>query len=289
MYKPLRIILIATVLLLAYLAALVVYQVPYAWLVLVGIAAFMLCRKTYRYTAYGTARWADASDIPHLLEGSGMILGHIEGKPDKVSGTMALFDRDIPAKAACQKFLLSFQRKPPKHLVRLSTAVHTAVFAPTGVGKGVSCVIPFLLTSNDSCVVVDFKGENATDHRRARRKMGHKVVILDPFRIVTQEPDTFNPLQISTRNRPPRLDDCRDLAEALVVRTGQEKEPHWADSAEMWIAAITAMVHASRKTATSPVQSVRTILTIRRNGGGHQADVESDVWDGMLLPGSVTA
>ncbi len=161
MYKPLRIILIATVLLLAYLAALVVYLVPYAWLVLVGIGIFLLCRKTYRYTAYGTARWADASDIPHMLEGSGMILGHIEGKPDKVSGTMALFDRDIPAKAACQKFLLSFQRKPPKHLVRLSTAVHTAVFAPTGVGKGVSCVVPFLLTNPESAVVVDFKGENA--------------------------------------------------------------------------------------------------------------------------------
>lgn len=172
MYKPLRILLIATVLLMAYLAALVVYLVPYAWLVVLGIGIFLLCRKTYRYTAYGTARWADASDIPHMLEGNGLILGHIEGKPDKVTGTMALFDRDLPAKAACQKFLLAFQRKPPPYLVRLANAVHTAVFAPTGVGKGVSCVIPFLLTNRDSCVVVDFKGENARLTADARRKMG---------------------------------------------------------------------------------------------------------------------
>src|ERR1700689_4976272 len=110
MYQILRYILIAFVLLLAYLAALVVYLVPYAWLVPVGIGIFLLCRKTYRYTAYGTAKWADAADIPHMLEGHGMILGHIEGKPDKITGTMALFDRDIPAKAACQKFLMAFQR-----------------------------------------------------------------------------------------------------------------------------------------------------------------------------------
>jgi|SRR5579871_1785584 len=283
MYKPLRIILIATVLLLAYLAALVVYQVPYAWLALVGIAAFMLCRKGYRYTAYGTARFADASDIPHMLEGNGMILGHIDGKPDKVSGTMALFDRDIPARAACQKFLLSFQRKPPKHLVRLSTAVHTAVFAPTGVGKGVSCVIPFLLTSRDSCVVVDFKGENARITADARRKMGHKVVILDPFRIVTQEPDTFNPLRHIDKESPTALDDCRDLAEALVVRTGQEKEPHWADSAEVWIAAMTAMVACFAEDGDKSLQSVRALLTNpEKMAAAIKLMCESDQWEGML-------
>src|SRR5579885_3834981 len=193
MYKFLRFILIVTVLLLAYLAVLVVYQVPYAWLVAAGIGVALLCRKTYRYTAYGTARWADATDIPHLLEGDGLILGHIQGKPDKWRGTLALFDRTIPARAACQKFLMAFQRKPPKFLVRLTNAVHTAIFAPTGVGKGVSCVLPFLLTCPDSCVVVDFKGENARLTAAARRRMGHKVVVLDPFKIVTPEPDTFNP------------------------------------------------------------------------------------------------
>ncbi|HEY1270446.1 MAG TPA: type IV secretory system conjugative DNA transfer family protein, partial [Terriglobales bacterium] len=244
MYKALRYLLITTVLLLAYLAVLVLYQVPYAWLVAAGIGIVLLCRKTYRYTAYGTARWADATDIPHLLEGNGLILGHIQGKPDKWRGILALFDRNLPARAACQRFLMAFQRKPPKFLVRLTKAVHTAIFAPTGVGKGVSCVIPFLKTCPESCVVVDFKGENYLETAADRRRMGHKVVVLDPYRIVTQEPDTFNPLQFIDRESPTAIDDCRDLAEALVIRTGQEKEPFWNDAAEMWIAAMTAAVVA---------------------------------------------
>ncbi len=283
MYRILRYILIATVLLLAYLAALVVYLVPYAWLVPVAIGIVMLGRKTYRYTAYGTARWADATDIPHMLEGSGMILGHIEGKPSKLRGVMALFDSRFSEKDACQKFLMAFQRKQPKHLVRLTKAVHTAVFAPTGVGKGVSCVIPFLLTCRDSCVVVDFKGENARLTAQARRTMGHRVVVLDPFKMTTQEPDTFNPLEFIDKESPTALDDCRDLAEALVVRTGQEKEPHWADSAEVWIAAMTAMVACFAEDGDKSLQSVRALLTNpQKMEAAIKMMCESDAWEGML-------
>ncbi len=282
-YQALRFILIATVLLGAYLATLVIYLVPYAWLVPIGIGVFLLCRKTYRFTAYGTARWADATDIPHMLEGSGLILGHIEGKVGKIRGTMALFDRAIPDKAACQKFLMAFQRKQPKHLVRLSKAVHTAVFAPTGVGKGVSCVLPFLLTCRESCVVVDFKGENARLTADARRRMGHRVVVLDPFRITTQEQDTLNPLQFIDKESPTALDDCRDLAEALVVRTGQEKEPHWNDSAEVWIAAMTAMVACFAEDGDKNLQSVRALLTNpQKMEAAIKMMCESDAWEGML-------
>src|SRR5262245_15406067 len=188
-YHIIRYFLIATVLLVAYLAALVVYQVPYAWLVAAGIGLYLLCRRTYRYTAYGTARWADAADIPHMLEGSGLILGNIEGKPNLIDGVRALFDSRFTARQACQKFLMACQRKPPKCVVRLSDAVHTAIFAPTGVGKGVSCVVPFLLTDPEPAVVVDFKGENAKITAKHRyKKFRHQVIIIDPFRQVTQEP-----------------------------------------------------------------------------------------------------
>jgi type IV secretion system protein VirD4 len=68
MYRILRYILIATVLLVAYVAALVIYFVPYAWLVVLGIGAVMLCRKTYRYTSHGTARWAEAEDLEGMID-----------------------------------------------------------------------------------------------------------------------------------------------------------------------------------------------------------------------------
>ncbi len=65
-YRIMRRVLILTVLLVAYLAALVIYLVPYGWLMAAGIAVFMLFRKTYRYTAYGSAYWASAEHLEDL-------------------------------------------------------------------------------------------------------------------------------------------------------------------------------------------------------------------------------
>jgi type IV secretion system protein VirD4 len=284
MYTICRFVLVITVLLVGYVAALVIYQVPYAWLVAVGIGGLLLCKRTYRYTAYGTARWADAADIPHMLEGSGLIVGNIEGKPSMVDGAKALFDSRFSPRQACQKFLIACQRKPPKYVVRLTNAVHTAVFAPTGVGKGVSCIIPFLKTCPDSCVVVDYKAENAKITAKHRyKKFGHQVVIIDPFRQVTQEPDTYNPLQHIDKNSPTALDECRDLAEALVVRTGEEREKHWDDSAELWIAAMIAFVVCFAGEEEKNLQWVRTLLAHpEKLQMAVKAMRESDEWDGML-------
>ncbi len=283
MYQILRRILIVTVLLLGYLAALVVYLVPYAWLVAVVLGIVLLCRRTHRYTAYGTARWADASDIPHLLEGNGLMVGHIEGKPSKITAVQALFDSRLSAKAACQKFLMAFQRAPPKFLVRLTTAIHSMIVAPVGVGKSTAVAIPFLMTCDESAVVVDFKGELAKITAAARRRMGHQIVLLDPFQIVTPEPDTFNTLQFIDKESPTVIDECRDLAEALVIRTGQEKEPFWNDSAEVWIAAMTAAVVWFTEGEEKSLQTVRALLT---NPDRMQAAIkmmcESDAWQGML-------
>jgi type IV secretion system protein VirD4 len=185
--KTIRFILIAAMLLSAYIGVLATIIFPWLGLPLVLGVLFGLARKRSDLTAYGTAKWATAQDIPHMLKGNGLIVGHIEGKPSKWAGIMALFDRRRSAADAVERYLASCKRKPPRHLVRLTSAVHTAVFAPTGVGKGVSCVIPHLLTCPDSMVVVDFKGENAllTAEHRART-FGHKIVILDPFKVVTQ-------------------------------------------------------------------------------------------------------
>jgi type IV secretion system protein VirD4 len=284
MYPILRYILIVTVLLLAYLAALVVYLVPYAWLMFVALGIVMLWRKPPRYTAYGTARWADASDIPHLLEGKGLMVGHIEGKPSKIAAVRALFDSRLSAKAACQKFLMAFQRSPPKFLVRLTTAVHSMIVAPVGVGKSTAVAVPFLLTCDESAVVVDFKGELAKITAAARRRMGHQIVLLDPFRVVTPEPDTFNTLQFIDKDSPTAIDECRDLAEALVIRTGQEKEPFWNDSAEVWIAAMVAAVIWFTEGEEKSLQTVRALLTDpdKIQGAIKKMCGESDAWQGML-------
>ena len=68
MYCILRFILMLTVLLLAYLTVVVVYVVPYAWLVPVAMGVLMLFKKTHRYTAHGTARWAEAEDLEGMID-----------------------------------------------------------------------------------------------------------------------------------------------------------------------------------------------------------------------------
>jgi type IV secretion system protein VirD4 len=68
MYRILRRILIASVLLAAYVAALFIYLVPYAWLVAVVIGFVMLFRKTNSFTAFGTARFANLDDLEGMID-----------------------------------------------------------------------------------------------------------------------------------------------------------------------------------------------------------------------------
>jgi type IV secretion system protein VirD4 len=195
--------------------------------------------------------------------------------------TKILFDRRIKAKDACLSFLGVLDGAP---LVTLSRAVHTAVFAPTGVGKGVSLVMPFLMSSSDSCVVSDLKGDLATSTAQLRvERFEHRAAVLDPFCVVTKSPDTFNPLDFIDRNSPNALDDCRDLAKAMVVRTGEEKERHWDDSAEIWLTGLIALTVYYGSQNDRSLQTVRRIITDQqRLDASLRLMCESDACGGLL-------
>jgi type IV secretion system protein VirD4 len=176
-----RFFLIVSVLLVAYGLVLVAVLFPWMWLV-IGIAVVYLCKKRHSWHAFGTARWADINDLwaQDMVDGgNGLIVGHIGDSTGGFAAIRGLFNPAIPSHIACQQ-LFQNRRKPPRKLVRLNRPPHILVCAPTGVGKGVSCVLPHLLTCPDSMVVLDYKGENARISANARRKMGHEVVILDP-------------------------------------------------------------------------------------------------------------
>jgi type IV secretion system protein VirD4 len=258
--------------------------------VLIGVFA----KRGYQaLTAFGTARWANADDLRAagmLGARSGLIIGRVmgSGKPPFAKAAQELFRSWVPSKVACEQFLASVRvgRKRTLHpaLVRMPNAVHTAVFAPTGAGKGVSCVIPFLLTSDESTVVVDFKGENfrlTAEHRR--KAFGHRIAVLDPFKVVSQAPQTFNPLDFISKDSPTAIDECRDLAEALVIRSGQEKDPHWIDSAEAWISALIALVVQYGEPNDRSLQTVRTLLSSpEKLELAIKLMCSSDAWNGML-------
>ena len=248
-------------------------------------------RVTSSLTTLGSARWAVAKELRRagmLGAKNGMILGRlIDGeKPAVVPSLIGLLNPFVGSRDACRQMFSALRRKPCQKadLVRLPNAVHTAVFAPTGVGKGVSCVIPHLLNCPESTVVVDFKGENyqlTAEHRR--NAFGHRIVVLDPFRMVTDAPDSLNPLDSINRDSPHGIDDVRDLSESLVIRTGQEKEPHWADSAEVFIGGIASAVVQFGGPEDRSLQTVRTVLT---NPANMQHVIkrlcESQDWGGML-------
>jgi type IV secretion system protein VirD4 len=295
MYKFCRLMLIATV--LAVCECLVALAMSAGGLGYLGIAIFLIASLAKRgygnLSAFGTARWANAEDLRArgmLGARTGLIIGRVmgAGKRPLAKAVPQLFDPTVSSQQACEEFVEAIElgRKPTLNptLVRLPTAVHTMVCAPTGVGKGVSCVVPFLRTCSESVVVVDFKGENAlltAEHRR--RAFGHRIVVLDPFRMVTQEPDTFNPLDFIDKESPTAIDECRDLAEALVIRTGQEKDPHWVDSAEAWISALIALVVQYGEPHDRSLQTVRTLLTSpEKLELAIKLMCASDAWDGML-------
>jgi type IV secretion system protein VirD4 len=279
-----RLLLILAVLLVIYGIAVLALAAPWFLVIPVAFVAYRR-RKWFWSGAHGTARWAGASDLKGMVGADqGIIVGRLTSPTPSLSiATRALFSRRVPSDVACQDFLRALWKKPRTDLVRLSTSVHTAVFAPTGVGKGVSIVIPHLLTCPDSLVVVDFKGELAratAEHRR--RAFSHRIVLLDPFRVVTKEPDAFNPLEWIDRGDMTAIDECRDLAEALVVRTGQEKEPHWLDSAEVWIASMIALVVVMGEDDRS-LQTVRSVLTDpQKMDAAVKLMCSSTAWDGML-------
>jgi type IV secretion system protein VirD4 len=106
------------------------------------------------------------------------------------------------------------------------------VIAPPGAGKGAAIIVPSLLTYQHSAVVLDPKGENYALTSDCRKNvMEHRVRRLDPFNICGEGSDTFNPLAALDPLSPTIVDDCLALADALVVKTGQEHDPHWNESA----------------------------------------------------------
>ena len=292
MYRLARFILVAAVVAgLLDLVTLAALGWPVTALPLIVAIAihFRAGRRRGSLTTLGSARWADVEDLQHAgMVGAsyGLILGRLErSRRPRRHAIRDLFNRRKRSREVCTQFFM-FCRRGRKPVVRLPNAIHTAVFSPSGGGKGVSCVIPFLMTCPESAVVIDFKGENARISAEHRRKyFGHKVVLLDPYKQVTQTPDSFNPLSFIEKDSTLAIDACNELAKAIVVRSDQEKEPHWADSAEAWIAAIIGVVlyYGTTDEGMCSLQTVRDILcNPQKLETAIKLMIESKAWNGMM-------
>jgi hypothetical protein len=195
MYTLSRCILILGILVYLYcciLATLIAF--PWSLIILLALLLRNAKRKTERLTAHGTARLSEEKELrrAQMLNGSeGLILGLL---PSQAAGRFAramwkVLNRHIPDQEACRRFLGVFRKRPSQErgeLVRLTQAVHTSVYAPTRSGKGVSCILPFIFTTEESFVCIDPKGENALLTAEHLHRKGFDIVILDPYKVVTQ-------------------------------------------------------------------------------------------------------
>ena len=96
------------------------------WWSIVLLVALLAKRNYKRFTAFGTARWADESDVD--LESRGLLIGRLSIKKQS---HLRLFNPKVNSLDAC----MSFWGERKNSLVRVNT-IHAAIFAPTGVGKG---------------------------------------------------------------------------------------------------------------------------------------------------------
>lgn len=108
---------------------------------------------------------------------------------------------------------------------------HLLTGAPTGAGKGRSCVIPTLLSYPGQVVVLDVKGELYQITARRRRALGQRVVKLDPFRLCGDETDALNPLDCLRLPKADVSTDSQTLASLLASGLRFSKDPFWDNSA----------------------------------------------------------
>jgi len=137
---------------------------------------------------------------------------------------------------------------------------HVLVIAPTGAGKGRNWIIPNLLTCEAPAIVLDIKGEAARITARRRREMGHEVVILDPFRIATDKPASFNPLERLAANAETVADEAFALAALMSEGHRFEREAFWDDLAEGLLSGLFVHVATSRGLKSRALGDVWNLL-----------------------------
>lgn len=157
---------------------------------ILAIAAYFKNKKRW---IHGKARLATARDIRNSglnKNKGGIFLGYFNGKPLYENGDE-----------------------------------HIQLVAPTRTGKGVSVIIPILLTYDQSMIIHDAKKELWDITAAYRKRCGHQVFKFSPF---SKETHRFNPLSYINEESP--LDHLQ-LLSYLVWPNPEKGDPIWNASA----------------------------------------------------------
>jgi len=119
-------------------------------------------------------------------------------------------------------------------LIGISDDRHILTVAGTRAGKTLT-VDANLFFYDGNAVVIDPKGGSAMNTAVARAKSGQDVFVIDPFKVVKGEAAkyrvTFNFLSGLTLDNAHIIEDMVDIVDAIIKTSGNEKDPHWNESA----------------------------------------------------------
>ena len=155
------------------------------------------------------------------------------------------------------------------HPVGIRDNRHLLTIAGSRAGKGTSAILPNLLLYPGSVLVIDPKGENATESAERRGEgraipaggLGQHVHVIDPFGVADVDPryrSGFNPLADLDPEADDFIDECDAIADALVVPEPGKENDHWTASARLILRGVIAWV------AAAPGVGTRNLLEVRR-------------------------
>lgn len=165
-------------------------------------------------------------------------------------------------------------------LIGIADDRHLMTVAGSRGGKSVA-IIANLLCYRGSVMCTDPKAELASITAAQRARLGQKVCILDPFErcdpAVAKFRACYNPLSVLDPESDTIIEDAGLIADALVIASPDQKEPHWDESARNFIEGLILHVVTTRE--FSGVRNLITVRTLIRDAliAEPRAEFESDL------------
>lgn len=152
---------------------------------------------------------------------------------------------------------------------------HLLTIAGSRAGKGTAAILPNLLLYPGSVLVIDPKGENATESAERRGQgrgiadggLGQDVHVIDPFGVAEVDDayrSGFNPLDGLDPRADDFVDECDAIADALVVQEGKGNNAYFYDASRLILRGYIAWVAAHPDIQDKSLNEVRRLIFLPR-------------------------